>query len=302
MIAVRGLALLALLAAAPARAADEPIDCPKGTHRISTDNPYEPFRCVSAEQENKKGFDSVVGPKGFKERPRCPRGTRPEIQTGNTLQPYRCVRATSDSQDPELSPMRSDGDAEAAPEAAEAEQDPMTKGCPRGQRKVRTNDPLQPYHCVAQSSRMHVLDEGSYGRFVIQRQIAFDYPTAFRVQDAWKEEVPTLYLKIDDAAAGKPVTITITRYAESQSTYQEMSEAITHDVEWQGARDGGTQVVGRTNARVTYIPGDTRSVYLPVAKDSYYSFVYSAPADSYEIYLPAFARLLKTLKLGGNAR
>jgi hypothetical protein len=294
--------LYALLAVAPARAAEEPIDCPKGTHRISTDNPYEPFRCVTAEQENKKGFDSVVGPKGFKERPRCPRGTRPVVQSGSTLQPYRCVRVSSDAQDPELAPLRADDAAEAAPEAADDAPDPMTKGCPRGKRKVRTNDPLTPYQCVTQSSRMHVLDEGSYRRFVIQAQIAFDYPTAFRVQDAWKEEVPTLYLKIDDAAAGKPVTITVTRYAASQSTYQEMSEAISHDVEWQGARDGGSQVVGRTNARVTYIPGDTRSVYLPDGKDSYYSFVYSAPADSYEVYLPAFARLLKSLKLAGNAR
>ncbi|HXS99284.1 MAG TPA: hypothetical protein VN915_01265 [Elusimicrobiota bacterium] len=294
--------LLAALAAAPARANEEPADCPSGTHRISTDNPYEPFRCVTAEQENKKGFDSVVGPKGFKERPRCPRGTRPVAQSGAGLQPYRCVRATSDAQDPELAPMGTEDGAEAAPEAPDAEQDPMTKGCPRGKRKVRTNDPLQPYQCVSQSSRVHVLDEGSYGRYLIPGQIAFDFAAAFKIQDAWKEDVPTLYLKIDDGAAGKPVTITITRYLSSQSAYQEMSEAIAHDVEWQGARDGGTQLVGRARARVTYIPGDTRSVYLPVAKDSYYSFVYSAPADSYEAYLPAFSRLLNSLKLAGNAR
>ena len=301
MIAAAWLA--AMLAAAPARAADEPIDCPAGTHRVSTDNPYEPFKCVNAATENRKGFDAVVGPQGFKTLPRCPRGTRPVVETGNTLQPYRCVRASADAQDPELAPIRGDDDAsDAAPEAAAAEQDPMTKGCPPGKRKVRTNDPLEPYHCVSQSSRMHTLSEGSYGRFSIPRQISFDYPTAFRVQDAWKEEVPTLYLKIDDAAAGKPVTITITRYAERQSTYQEMSEAISHDVEWQGAKDGGTQIVGQAHARVTYIPGDTRSVYLPVSKDSYYSFVYSAPADSYEIYLPAFARLLKSLKLAGSAQ
>jgi len=300
--ALRIALFASLICAIQARAADEPIDCPKGQHRISTDNPYEPFRCVTAEQENKKGFDAVVGPKGFKERPRCPRGTHPVAQTGGGLQPYRCVRASADATDPELAPLRADDDAEAAPESPDAEEDPMTKGCPRGKRKVRTNDPLEPYHCVAQSSRVHVLDEGSYGRYVIPGQIAFDYASQFKIQDAWKEDVPTLYLKIDDGAAGKPVTITITRYVSSQSTYQEMSEAISHDVEWAGARDGGSQVIGRTRGRVTYIPGDTRSVYLPVAKDSYYSFVYSAPADSYEAYLPAFSRLLNSLKLAGNAR
>jgi hypothetical protein len=295
-------ALLAVLCAVPARAAQEPVECPRGTHRVSTDNPYEPFRCITAEQENTKGFDSVVGPKGFKERPRCPHGTRPVAQPAGSLQPYRCVRARADATDPELAPLGAAEDAEAAPAAPDAEPDPMTQGCPPGQRKVRTNDPLQPFHCVAQSSRVHVLNEGSYGRYVIPGQIAFDYASAFKIQDAWKEDVPTMYLKIDDGAAGKPVTITITKYVSSQSTYQEMSEAIAHDVEWQGARDGGNQVVGRVRGRVTYIPGDTRSVYLPASKDSYYSLVYSAPADSYEVYLPAFSRLLSSLKLAGNAR
>jgi hypothetical protein len=295
-------ACLALLLGAAARAADEPSECPSGTHRVSTDNPYEPFRCLKAEDEYKKGFDAVVGPKGFKTRPRCPRGTRPVVEAGAALQTYRCVRAAADASDPELAPIRGDDDASAPAEASDVAPDPMTQGCPKGKRKVRTNDPLQPYQCVVQASRMHTLSDGSYGRFVIPAQIAFDYASAFRVQDAWKEEVPTLFLKIDDSAAGKPVTITVTRVIESQSTYQEMSEAITHDVEWQGAKDGGTQVVAGARARVTYIPGDTRSVYLPAGKDSYYSFVFSAPADSYEIYLPAFSRLLKSLKLGGGAR
>ncbi len=299
MIAAAWLA--AALAAAPARAAEEPIECPSGTHRVATDNPYEPFRCVKAGEENKKGFDSVVGPQGFAKRPHCPHGTRPVAEDGNSLQPYRCVRADADAQDPELAPMGVDGE-DAPPAEAGAEADPMTHGCPPGKRKVRTNDPLQPYHCVTQATRVHTLDEGSYARFSIPHQLSFDYPTAFRVQDAWKEDVPTLYLKLESPGAGKPVTITITRYVESQSTYQEMSAAIARDVEWQGAKDGGALPRGRARARVTYVPGDTRSVYLPVAKESYYSFVYSAPADSYENYLPAFTRLLKSLKLDRTAR
>ena len=262
--------LAALLAAAPARANEEPIDCPSGTYRVSTDNPYEPFRCASAEDGNKKLFGTM--------RLRCPRGTRPAAETGVTLQPYRCVPVSSDPQDPELAPMRGDG---AAPPAADGVKKLMTK--------------LPP-------PRSRALDANSYGRFSIPRQIAFEYPAAFRVQDAWKEEVPTLYLKIDDAAAGKPVTITITRYTVGQSAYQEMSAAIGHDVEWQGAKEGAAQLIGRARARVTDIPGDTRSVYLPVSKESYYSFVYSAPADAYDHYLPAFSRLLKSLKLAGSAR
>jgi hypothetical protein len=294
--------LAAALAASPARGAEEPIECPSGTHRVATSNPYEPFRCVKIGEENKKGFDSVVGPKGFSTRPRCPYGTRPVASPDNSLQPYRCVRSGADTQDPELAPMGVDGvDAPPAEETA-AEPDPMTHGCPPGKHKVRTNDPLQPYHCVSQSSRVHTLDEGTYTRFSIPHQLSFEYPAGFRVQNSWKEDVPTLYLKLENPGAGKPVSFTITRYVESQSTYQEMSSAIARDVEWQGAKEGGALMMGGVRALVTYVPGDARSVYLPVAKDSYYSFVYSAPADSYENYLGAFTRLLKSMKIDRNAR
>ena len=291
----------AALAAATAHASEEPIECPSGTHRAATDNPYEPFRCVKVGEENKKGFDSMVGPQGFTTRPRCPRGTRPAAESENSLQPYRCVRSGADSQDPELAPVGVDGE-DAPPAAAAAEPDPMTRGCPPGKRKARTNDPLEPYHCVPQAAGSRSLGEGSYRRFSIPHQISFDYPDVFRIQDSWTEDVPTLYLKLENASAGKPVTITVTRYARSQSAYEEMSTAIDRDEEWQGAKDGGTLALGGARARVTYVPGDTRSVYLPVAKDSYYSFVYSAPADAYERDLPAFTRLLKSLKLDRDAR
>jgi hypothetical protein len=299
--------LPALLAAAfavvPARAAvEDTVECPSGTHHVATDNPYEPFKCVSTSEETKKGFDAVVGPKGFSTRPRCPRGTRPVEEPGNALQPYRCVRASADAQDPELAPVGVGADDAPPAPPSETDNDPMTHGCPKGQRKVRTTDPLEPYHCVSQSSRVHTTSEGTYGRFSIRGAISFDYPAAFRIQNSWKEEVPTLYLKLDDNSAGKPVTITITRNAGSQSTYQEMGEAIAHDVEWQGAKDGGSQIMSGLRARVTYVAGDTRSVYLPLSKDSYYSFVYSAPADQYEVYLSAFARVLKSMKLGGGAQ
>jgi hypothetical protein len=242
--------LAALVAASLARAAEESVDCPSGTHRVATDNPYEPFRCAAPSDESKYALDAGVGENAFTKRPSCPLGTSPVAAAAGSLQAYRCVSAAAQA---------------AAPSGTRAP------------------------------------DKAAYARYSIAREIAFEYPAAFRVQDAWKEEVPTLYLQIDAAAAGKPVTITITRYAESQSTYQTMSETIGRDVEWQGAKDGGTQALGRSRARVTFIPGDTRSVYLPVSKDSYYSFVYSAPADSYDAYLPAFSRLLKSLTLAGTA-
>ncbi|MFI5346503.1 MAG: hypothetical protein ACHQ51_09025 [Elusimicrobiota bacterium] len=293
--------LAAALAAVPARAALEAAECPAGTHRISTDNPYNPFKCVKGGEDTKSGFESVTGPKGFATRPRCPHGTRPVASPDNALQPYHCVRVTAGDSDPELAPIRGEDDA-PPPEAADVEDDPLTHGCPAGKRKIRTNDPLRPFECVVQASRMHVVDEGSYTRFSIPHQLSFEYARVFRVQDEWKEDVPTLYLKLDEPSAGKPVTITVTRYDQGQTTYQEMDAAIARDVEWQGAKDGGKMPLAGATARITYVPGDTRSIYLPVSKESYYSFVYSAPSDTYENYLPAFTRLLKTLRLDRTRR
>jgi len=292
----RALLLAALLTAPSARALEQ-AECPAGTHRISTDNPYNPFKCVTTTQDNRNGFDSVVGPQGFATRPKCPHGTRPVAAPENSLQPYHCVRISASDSDPELAPMHGDDDAPPT-EATDVEEDPLTHGCPVGKRKIRTNDPLRPFACVVQASRMHTLDEGSFTRFSIARQISFEYPRSFRIQDQWKEDVPTLYLKLDDpSVAGKPVTITVTRYDQNQTTYQEMDAAIARDVEWQNAVDGGRMPLAGGKARITYVPGDTRSVYLQVSKESYYSFVYSAPADAFDNYLPAFTRLLKTLRL-----
>ncbi|MFI5363718.1 MAG: hypothetical protein ACHQ49_17295 [Elusimicrobiota bacterium] len=180
--------------------------------------------------------------------------------------------------------------------------------CPRGTHPVvETANTLQAYRCVpgeaaAPDSAARAPDAASDGRFSIPRQISFAYPKTFRIQNAWKEDVPTLYLQIDDAVAGRPVTITVTRWSKGQSDYQDLDAAIARDVDWGGAKDLGVQLIGRARARVTGIPGDTRSVYLPASKESYYSFVYSAPAASFASHLPEFSGLLKSLKLDGSAR
>ena len=73
---MRPLLLLAILAG-PAAAYETTAECPPGTHRVATENANNPFKCVKDKTEKDKGFGSVVGPKGFMVRPRCPRGTRP---------------------------------------------------------------------------------------------------------------------------------------------------------------------------------------------------------------------------------
>lgn len=287
---MRALLLLAVFAA-PASAYESNTECPAGTHRVSTENAYDPFHCVKDQTEKDKGFGSVVGPKGFTVRPRCPRGTRPVA--GDALQPYRCVRAVAGETDPELAPLRGEDDA-PAPEAAA---DPMTRGCAPGQRKVRTTDTRNPYRCVAQAKPVRRAGADSYVKLSLPNEMTLEYPRAFRAQDAWREEVPTLYLTLDDGSPGKHVTITATKYEKRQPTYQQLDSAIARDIEWQRAKDGGVVPVAGIDARVTYVPGDTRTVYLPLSQDSYYAFVYSAPAEMYDLYLPAFNRLLKNLHL-----
>ena len=95
------LVALALLLAA-ANAAETPAECPEGTHRAITGDPYQPFECVK--EDVKKGFGAVAGPQGFKARPKCPRGTRAVASTDG-LQRYRCVRVLAGKTDPDLLPM-----------------------------------------------------------------------------------------------------------------------------------------------------------------------------------------------------
>lgn len=289
---MKALFLLPLLALA-ARAQETPGECPRGTHRAQTNNPYQPFECVK--EDVKKGFGAVTGPRGFKDRPKCPRGTRTAV-SNDGLQKYRCVRVLAGETDPDLAPIANDEDAPAL-EAGQANDDPLTRGCPPGKRKVRTADPLNPYQCIAQSSRVTKLGEDSYRRYNVPAEMSFDYPRMLQPRDGWKEEVPTLSFTLDDGSPGKPVMITITKVEPSQPTYVDLEAAAAKDKDWQGAKDGGVVPVAGVKARVTFVSGESKTAYIPLAGDAYYAVVYSAPVESYDVYLSAFNRLLKSMKL-----
>lgn len=289
--------LLLVLLALPAGAQVEDAECPAGQHRVATQDPYRPFKCVK--EEAKKGFGAVTGPQGFKFRPKCPAGTRPQ-ETGNGLQPYRCVRAAAGASDPELAPV-SAADAEAPVDQA-APEDPLTRGCPPGKRKVRTADPLRPFQCVAQSSRQAHLDDGAFRRYVIPGEASFDYPKSFEARDAWKDEVPMVTFTLDDGSPGKPVTLSVTRVESSQPNYLDLDAAVAKDKDWLDAKDGGTTLAAGVKARLTFVAGETKSAYVPLGANAYYAITYSAPVELYETYLAAFNRLLKTLRITRRAR
>lgn len=293
------LLLLAALGLAGAAGYEKSAECPAGTHRVMTSNAFNPFQCLPDGKEEKKGFGAVTGPQGFKFRPKCPRGSRPVSSGEGSLQQYRCVRAAAGEDEPELSPLKSDAELpEEAPGEAPPE-DPLTRGCPPGKRKVRTTDPLRPFQCVSQASRVSSLGEDAYRRWTTPGELSFEYPRMFRPQDNWKDEVPTVIFTLEDNRGGKPVTITVSRMDHDQPAFLDMDAAIAKDKEWQGASDGGSGRVGPSAlpARFTYVVGETRTAYVPFGKDTYYQLVYSAPSESYENFLPAYNRVLKTLSL-----
>jgi hypothetical protein len=286
-------ALLLLLLAGAASAGEAPGECPPGTHRALTDNPYEAFKCVK--EDAKKGFSAVTGPTGFKTRPKCPRGTRAAVSTDG-LQTYRCVRVMAGETEPDLAPITADGDLPAM-ETGQDDDDPLARGCPKGKRKVRTNDPLNPFQCVTQATRMARLGDESYRRYSIPAELSFDYPKTLQPRDGWKEDVPTLSFTLDDGSPGKPVTFTITKIMSSQPTYIDIDAAITKDKEWQNAADGGHVPVAGVRAQITFVAGESKTAYVPLSRDAYYTVVYSAPVEAYEAYLAAFNRMLKSMKI-----
>lgn len=269
-----------------ANAAETPAECPDGTHRELRDDPYQPFECVKT--ETRSDFGVIAGPRGFKENPRCPRGTRAVLSEG--LQKHRCVRAARGDAEPELAPMTGFQKASALEPGGDEK-------CPPGKIWMRTNDVLRPHQCVAKAGLKRVPGAEAYRRYTVPAEMSFEYPRALQPRDGWTEEVPTLSFTHDSGLPGKPVTITITKVAPSQPTYIDIEGAAAKDKEWQGAKDGHFVPAGGRQARVTIVPGESKTAYIPLSAGAYYAVVYSAPAESYNLYLGAFDRVLKTMTL-----
>ncbi len=260
------LALLLGLALIPASAADD-IECPRGTERVMTDNPYEPFKCVDKKQ-HPLSLSNVAGPRGFPTKPRCPLGSRP-VMTPGMLQPYHCVTGKA--------PM-----AEPAPDDGGGLPPPVLIGDKTtGRRK-------------AVAAR---LTAKSYGRFSVPGEIAFEFPKAWHITDAWKDSPPAIYIVFDAGRGGKPVSLTMTLAEPGGPGYQDMDLAMLKEREWQDAvpEPGRVKVDGKPT-RLLAVKGSSRSAYVDAGGGRYFTLNYSAPGDLYEAYQPAFERLLRTFR------
>lgn len=289
---VLGLGLLAALAALPAAALDDTTDCPEGTVRVQTDNPYEPFKCQKPTTGG-TGLKTLFGPRGFKARPRCPLGTHP-VMTPEKLQPYRCVADSKESADPQLEVTEG---APPAPPAAPPKAAARQGECAEGMKKIRTDDPFNPFRCEPKGPAASGLGAKSYRRYTLPGELSFDYPKDWRLTDAWKDEVPTLFIAFDPGRGGRQVTMVVSRLEAGQAGFQELEHHILKEKEWQGASDAGRGEVSGRTARFLESKGESRSAYVPHSGERYYTLVFTAPADLYRSYEPAFSRLLKSFNL-----
>lgn len=278
---------------APAAAQGDNEDCPEGTVRAQTDNPYQPFKCQKPTTGG-TGLKTLFGPRGFKARPRCPLGTRP-VMTPDKLQPYRCVPDSKATGDPQIEPQAQSDDAPTPAPPAKAA--PRSGECAEGMKKVRTDDPFHPFRCQAKGPPPSGLGANAYRRYTLPGELSFDYPKEWRLTDAWKDEVPTLFIAFDPGRGGRQVTMVVSRLEASQAGFQELEHHILKEKEWQGASDAGRGVVSGRAARFTEVKGESRSAYVPQSDERYYTLIFTAPAELYRVYEPAFSRLLKSFEL-----
>lgn len=288
--------LVLLLAALPATAVE--LDCPLGQTRVQTENPYEPFKCVDKAQKA-HGLKGIVGPKGFGVRPKCPRGSRP-VMTPGKMQAYRCVMSQETPAEPDLKPALEGNGFSPYLTPEKSTLQPVKAGsCPPGQKKVRTDDPLEPTRCVDAKPKKTEVQAGAFRRYTIPGEISFDYPKAWHLTDGWRDEPPTVYVVFDPGrGGGKQVTLVVTRLEQGQPGFQDMRSAMIKEKEWQGAQDGGEASAAGLQGRFLQVPGESKTAYLASGDDRYFTLSFSSPAELYGSYEPVYQRLLKTFRLG----
>ena len=116
--------------------------------------------------------------------------------------------------------------------------------------------------------------------------------------DGWTDAVPTLYFEYDTGRQGKQVTLVISRITKDQDDFEEMETAIEHEKEYQNSADGGKGTVGTFPAKFTYLTNTSRTAYVSISREQYFTISYSAPEDLFKTYMPVYKRLLQSFKVG----
>ena len=139
------------------------------------------------------------------------------------------------------------------------------------------------------------LENLTYKRYTIPSRIRFLYPRGWNLIDAWQDDVPSVYIRLEKPWGGKLPSLSISWYPRGRSK-ETMQTMIQKERKWRKAKE----VRG---AKVSKLP----TVHLSAAKESRLAFVkakggyfvlsYSAPEDMFARFLPAYRKLLKSFQV-----
>ena len=242
---------------------EDALECPKGTRRVATNMRVEPFKCVSDAEALRAGQPFIPMTPSFKIGPKCPKGFQAEPTPGQ-LSRFRCVLKKSlggPSEPDALTPTGEPPAKEKAPPAAGGFRAPSR-----------------------------------YARYEVKGTLQFEHPLGWHIEDGWADEVPTVYVEYDTQRQGRQVTLVISKIARGQVGFEEMDTAITKEIEYQNSVDAGSGRVGGFPARFTRLASQTRTAYVRISENSYYTATYSAPDDLFKTFEPVFERLLSSLR------
>jgi hypothetical protein len=295
------------------------IECPRGSRSITTSNTFDPFKCALTgirvipprgicppgeraipTSDPEKDYECEKLGKGFKGGPRCPSGTRP-VPTPDAIQPFTCIARNfkPEPTEPTLTPAFADA-AEAgkktrkrAKKNRRSKKTKRNKRCPKGTRRIETGDPFEPERCVrsdrARPARLR------YTGYRIGGELSFRYPRDWSINDAWRQVPPSVHIMPEEARDGRPVTLTIAYEKPGNPDFVDLKTRAWQEKDWHGAEERGTRNVAGREAVLLGVAGQSAMALVPSGQ-GYYVLSYSAPADLYHYYEPAYKTLLRSFK------
>jgi hypothetical protein len=134
-----------------------------------------------------------------------------------------------------------------------------------------------------------------YRRFRVPGEFSLDVPVEWHLNDAWRDEVPSIILNLGLRRDGRPVTLAVSRQRMSSPSFVDMETAVRREKEWRRASEEGRSPVGGAGAVRLSVQDESKTAFVRAA-DGYYSVTYSAPSDLFGRYLPVYERALKSMK------
>ncbi|MBI5597251.1 MAG: hypothetical protein HY928_14250 [Elusimicrobia bacterium] len=285
-------------------------ECPSGSHAVTTTDVNSPFKCgvdgvvlavprgicppgnqAVPSTDPEKPYECEAVGKGFMGGPRCPRGTRP-VPTPGALQSFKCVSGPGPA-DP-LPAATPSFDAEAKPVRPAAKEAPPKGGaCPKGTRRIVTENPFEPVQCVPEDDALP--KRFAYKAFKRSGALSFEYPVGWNLTDGWTDAEPAVYIMADRGRDGRPVSLSIMRHRRSSPGYVEIETRVWQEEDWHQAKELDRSREGGLVTIHLELGGEGRLSLIGV-RDGYFALAYGAPADLYKGYLPAYERLLKTFR------